>query len=344
MLYFVNPYLLFLLLLLPVVAVLMIWARIRRRKKLARFGKSSSLAPLMPEASKYMPWVKLTASLLVLGFLVVTLARPRMSNSEGEESGEKTTSRGIEIMICVDVSNSMLASSTNDDNGVSRLDRAKFILEKLVEDMRDDKVGLIVFAGEAYTQMPITSDYVSAKIFVNSLSPDMVPLQGTAIGDAIQMAANSFTPGDKVQRAIVLLTDGENFEDNAEAMAQKAADAGIQVDVIGLGTTKGNHLVLPQGSYMGGRDIVTKLDETTAQAIAKAGKGIYVNGASNNAVAQVNQKLDELAKTEFERRNATKADEQFPVFALVALILLVIDTIIVTRKISWLKRYKFFSK
>ena len=197
-------------------------------------------------------------------------------------------------MICLDVSNSMLASSTDDEAGVSRLQRAKFILEKMIDKMQNDKVGLIVFAGDAYTQLPITSDYISAKMFLNNISTGMVPTQGTAIGAAIDMAMNSFTPDDKMGKAIIVITDGENFEDNAVDEAKRAANAGIQVDVVGLGSGRGVRIPVGRNSYMinpmTGEEVLTKLDESTAMEIAKAGKGIYVNGATSSAVSDIDTK------------------------------------------------------
>lgn len=251
-------------------------------------------------------------------------------------------------MICLDVSNSMLASSTDDDHGISRLQRAKHILEKLIDKMTNDKVGLIVFAGDAYTQLPITSDYISAKMFLNGITTDMVPTQGTAIGAALEMAMNSFTPNDKMGKAIVVITDGENFEDNPVEAAKRAASAGVQVDVIGLGTSHGARIPIGKGQHMinpiTGEEVVTKLDEETASQIAKAGNGIYVNGGSNSAINAVDEKMDELEQGDFERKSFSPQSEQFPIFAFISLILLVIYSVTVTRKISWLKRYRFFTK
>ncbi len=242
----------------------------------------------------------------------------------------------------------MLASSTDDAAGISRLQRAKFILEKLIDKMNNDKVGLIVFAGDAYTQLPITSDYISAKMFINSITTDMVPTQGTAIGAALEMAMNSFTPTDDMGKAIVLLTDAENFEDNAVDAAKRAAGAGIQVDVIGLGTGRGARIPVGNGRYMinpmTGEEVVTRHDESTGAEIAKAGKGIYVNGASTSAINAVDTKMDELEQKEFERKSFSPQSEQFPIVAWIALILLVADVFVVTRKISWLKKYRFFTK
>lgn len=287
-------------------------------------------------------------SLLAIASLVIMIARPRATGGLAPDTSETKTSRGIEVMICLDVSNSMLASTTDNDGGISRLQRAKHILEKLIDKMTDDKVGLIVFAGDAYTQLPITSDYISAKMFLNSITTDMVPTQGTAIGSALEMAMNSFTPNDEMGKAIIVITDGENFEDNAVEAAKRAASAGVQVDVIGLGTTRGARIPVGKGNYMinpmTGEDVVTKLDEATASQIAKAGDGVYVNGGTNSAIDAVDKKMDELSKGEFERKSFSPQSEQFPIFAFISLILLVIYSLTVTRKISWLKKYRFFTK
>lgn len=348
MITFAYPHLLYLLLLIPAVFALFVWSRYSRMKKIKRFGNPETLAPLMPEVSRYMPWVKLTLSLFIIAALVIMLARPRATGGLDEDSAETETSCGIEIMVCLDVSNSMLASSTDDEAGVSRLQRAKFILEKLIDKMQNDKIGLIVFAGDAYTQLPITSDYISAKMFINNISTGMVPTQGTAIGAAIDMAMNSFSPDEKMGKAIVVITDAENFEDNAVEEAKRAANAGIQVDVIGLGTGRGVRIPVGRNSYMinpsTGEEVLTKLDEATAAEIAKAGKGIFVNGAASSAVNDIDTKMDELEQGEFSRKTFSPQSEQFPIFAWLALILLVIDTVTVTRKISWLKKYRFFTK
>lgn len=348
MISFAYPHLLYLLFLLPAVAALFIWTRYSRRRKLARYGRPEVIEALMPEVSKYMPWVKMVLSLLVIAALVFMIARPRATGGLEPDASETKTSRGIEVMVCLDVSNSMLASSTDDDRGISRLQRSKHILEKLIDKMTNDKVGLIVFAGDAYTQLPITSDYISAKMFLNGITTDMVPTQGTAIGAALEMAMNSFTPNDDMGKAIVVITDGENFEDNAVEAAKRAASAGIQVDVIGLGTSRGARIPVGKDKYMinpmTDEEVVTRHDEETAAQIAKAGNGIYVNGASNSSIDAVDQKMDELEQGDFERKSFSPQSEQFPIFAFISLILLVIYSVTVTRKISWLKKYRFFTK
>lgn len=350
MITFVNPQYLYLLLVLPVFAALWLLARMARKKKLRRFGRPEVIAALMPEASRYTGWIKISLALVALAAIIVAIARPIVPSEVGEQT-ETTSARGIELMICLDVSNSMLASSTDDPGGVSRLRRAKFILEKLIDKLKDDKIGLIVFAGESYTQLPITSDYISAKMFIDELSTEMVPTQGTAIGSAIDMAMNAFTPDSEFDKAIVVITDGENFEDDAVGQAARAAEAGIQVDVIGLGTTGGAPIPTPKGMGQGkyltdqnGQVVVTALSEEMAKEIAKAGNGIFLQGASPAVVTDLDNQLSKLSKAEYQRLTASPSSELFPIVAIIALIILLIDTLIPYRKISWLRGINFFTK
>lgn len=347
---FVNPQYLFLLAAIPLLAVLWLLARGARRRKLRRFGHLPVLNKLMPESSRYTGWIKISLELLALALVIIAIARP-IAPSTDKESTETTSARGIELMICLDVSNSMLASSTDDPGGVSRLRRAKFILEKLIDKLQDDKIGLIVFAGESYTQLPITSDYISAKMFVDQISTEMVPTQGTAIGAAIDMAMNSFTPESEFDKAIVVITDGENFEDDAVGEARRAAEAGIQVDVIGLGTSAGAPIPTPKGMGQGkyltdqnGQVVMTALNDKMAREIADAGKGIFLQGADPGVVNDLDDQLSKLSKTEYQRLTATPSSELFPLVAILALIILLIDTLIPYRKISWLRGINFFTK
>ncbi len=340
---FANPYLLYLLFLIPAIAGLYLLSRYSRKRKLMRYGKLAVLSPLMPDASRYKPWIKITLQLLAAAALVFVLARPRAGAKE-----EVSEVQGIEVMICLDVSNSMLASSTDDPKGVSRLQRAKLVLEKLIDRLDNDKVGLIVFAGDAYTQLPITSDFVSAKMFLNSISTEMVPTQGTSIGAAIEMAMSSFTPTDDMQKAIIVITDGESFDDDPIAATQTAVKQGIQVDVIGLGSTKGALIPIGRnGQFMKddeGNPVTTRLDETMAQKIAETGEGIYVQGASSTVVKDIDEQLDKLAKSDLEKVIYSASAEQFPVFGWLALALLILDIFMLDRKVGWLKKINFFSK
>ena len=341
---FAYPALLYLLLLIPIIVLLHIWAKISQKKRLLRFGRIDILTKLMPDASKYKSWIKLSIQLIALAAIIIVLARPRAGAKE-----ETSTVKGIEVMIALDVSNSMLASSNDDPNGISRLDRAKYLLEKLIDKLSNDKIGLIVFAGEAYTQLPITSDFVSAKMFLNSINTEMVPTQGTAIGTAISMAINSFTPDETTQKAIIVITDGENHEDDAVGVAKSAAEQRIQVDVIGLGSGKGAPIPInaKKGLYLKdstGKPVTTYLNENMAKEIAQAGNGIYISGNSPSAVNDIDAQLETLEKSDLERVVYSSSAEQFPVFAWIALIFLILDIFILDSKNELLKKINFFSK
>lgn len=341
---FAYPILLYLLLLIPIIVLLHLWAKIAQRKRLLRFGRIDILSKLMPDASKYKSWIKLSLQLIALVAIIIVLARPRAGAKE-----ETSTVKGIEVMIALDVSKSMLASSNDDPNGISRLDRAKYLLEKLIDKLSNDKIGLIVFAGEAYTQLPITSDFVSAKMFLNSINTEMVPTQGTAIGSAISMATNSFTPDETTQKAIIVITDGENHEDDAVGIAKSAAEQGIQIDVIGLGSGKGAPIPInaKKGLYLKdstGKPVTTYLNENMAKEIAQAGNGIFISGNSSSAVNDIDAQLETLEKSDLEKVVYSSSAEQFPVFAWIALIFLIIDIFILDSKNALLKKINFFSK
>lgn len=349
MIQFANPSALYLLLIIPAVALLYVLARIARHNKLKKFGKESVIAHLMPDASKYMPTVKISLALIALTFIIIAIARPVMPLTTPDGSDEEV-SEGIEIMICVDVSNSMLASSTNDENGVSRMQRAKFILEKLIDKFQNDKVGLIVFAGDSYMQLPITSDYISAKMFLNSINPGMVPTQGTALGSAIEMAINAFSPESEFQKAILLITDVENFEDDPVKAAKLAKDAGIEVDVIGVGGDEPVRIPVDErkSAYIidnDGTEATSVLNAELGEKVAKAGGGEYFNGNAPDVSAAIGDQFKDLAKKEFRRNvGGNSADELFPYAAIIALIILLIDALLPYSKIKWLTRYNFFSR
>lgn len=349
MIHFANISAFYLLLVVPVIAALFIICNMFVRKRLKKFGHPKFIVNLMPGLSKYMPSIKIVVALIASIFLIAALARPYTDLVQPEASVEENTS-GIEIMICFDVSNSMLASSTDEPEGISRIQRAKFILEKLLNKLKNDKVGLIVFAGDAYTQLPVTSDFLSAKMFLNNLSVDAVPTQGTAIGAALEMAINSFSPDSDFKKAIILITDAENFEDDALGVAKQAASAGIQIDVIGVGGDAPMPIPVAEGSReyivdQNGDAALTKVDEQLGQHIAKAGKGEYIDGNSSSAVDDIVGQLQTLSKKDYKRKLASKTtNELFSVALWLALILLLIDTLLPNSKIKWLSRYNFFSK
>jgi Ca-activated chloride channel family protein len=279
--------------------------------------------------------------MLALAFIITGLARPQFGSKL-----KKVKREGIELMIALDVSNSMMA----EDIKPNRLDRAKLAISRLVDKMKNDKIGLIVFAGDAYTQLPITSDYNSAKLFLNSINTQIVPKQGTAIGAAVNLAMRSFTPDSKANKAIIIITDGENHEDDAVAAAKSAAESGMVVHAIGMGLPQGSPIpVLRNGQteYLkdgSGNVVVTKLDEATLEKVAAAGNGIYVR--ANNAQVGLNTLFDEinkLDKTEMEALIYSEYDEQFQYFFAIGIFLLVLEFLILERKNKFLKNINLFS-
>ncbi len=341
---FANPYLLYLLWLVPVFAAFYWLARRSRKRRLAKFGKPAVLAHLMPDVSKYKPAIKITLRLIALAALVFVLARPRAGEKEHDD-----TVAGIEVMIAFDVSNSMLASSTDDPNGTPRLDRARLLLEKMLGRLDNDKVGLVIFAGSAKVQFPMTTDFYTAKMYLNELNPSMMAFQGTSIAEAIGMAANGFSPDENIHKAIILITDSEDHEGEAVEAAKAAAEKGIQVDVVGLGSAKGAPIPIPgaQGQYFTDRQgqmVLTTLNDKLATEIAEAGHGIYVNGASSDALDRLVDQLDTLQKSEFKHVTYSAGAEQFPLFAWIAFVFLIIDAFVLDRKNNLLRKINFFTK
>ncbi len=341
---FAYPTYLYLLALIPAIVLLYFWERHSRRRKLKKFGNPETIRHLMPDASVYKRGIKILLEVIAVAALVVALCRPR--SGEKEEVSEVN---GIEVMIAFDVSNSMLASANDDPNGISRLERAKLILDKLLDKLANDKVGLIVFAGEAYMQLPLTSDFLAAKQYIGELSTGMVPSQGTAIANAISMAMNSFSDNNEVRKAIIIITDAEDHQGDAVEMAKNAREQGIQINVIGLGTPKGAPIPLnrSKGEYLkdsSGQPVTTALNEQMAKEIADAGDGRYVLGAAQSALNDIARQLDTLEKSQLEHVEYKASAEQFPVFAWIALIFLVVDIFVLDRKIGWLKNINLFSE
>ena len=337
---FANIEMLWLLVSIPVLAIgYWLYAR-RQRKQLEAFGDASLMEELMPNASRVRPAVKFSIVLVALSLLIVAAARPQFGTSERKEKRQ-----GIDAIIALDISNSMLA----EDVAPNRLDRAKQMLSKLMDNMVDDKVGLVVFAGDAFIQLPITCDYVSAKMFLNSITPDLIKTQGTAIGAALNMSIRCFGERSEAGRAIIRITDGENHEDDAVAVAKKAKEEGIQIFVVGIGKPEGTPIPLPgTNNYRKDRQgnvVVSKLNEDMCREIAQAGGGIYVRcDNTNTAMKAIQNELDKIATEEIETQVYTDFNEQFQSFALIALLLLVIDFFIFNRKNKLITRLDIFKE
>ena len=338
---FANIEMLWWLITIPVFVIAYIIITKRKQRQLMEFGDPELMAQLMPDASKSRPIVKFTLLMVALVLLIVAAARPQYGQQE------KTVKRqGIEVMVALDISNSMLA----EDVAPNRLDRAKQMLSKMIDNMTDDKVGLVVFAGEAFTQLPITCDYVSAKMFLNTISPKLIPTQGTAIGAALQTAIRSFGSQESdAGRAIILITDGENHEDDATAVAKQAQELGIQVFVIGIGKPEGSPIPVPgTNDYIkdrSGQVVVSRLNEEMCHEIAQAGKGAYVRcDNTNTAMRALQQELNRIATTDLETTVYADYNEQYQSFLLIALLLLVIDCFILMRQNHRLNRMDLFKE
>ncbi|BCI62432.1 MULTISPECIES: vWA domain-containing protein [Bacteroidales] len=337
---FAQPQYLYLLLIVPLMWAIYFYSVYRNRKNMAKYGNPQILQSLAPDVSKYKPGTKFFLQQLALIVMIFIIARPQMGAKI-----ETVKKQGVEIIIALDVSNSMLAR----DIAPSRLDKAKQMLSKLIDQLDNDKVGLIVFAGDAYTQLPITSDFVSAKMFLSTISPDMVPTQGTAIGRAIALAMNSFTPDQSADKAIIVITDAENHEDDAVQMAKEAAQKGIMVDVIGIGSEQGAPIPIGGNDTNLRKDnqgnvVITKLNAQLGRDIAKAGDGIYISADNTgSALRALTAEVKKMKKSDIESKVYSEYDEQFQGLAWIVLILLLLDIFILDRKNKLMKKVNFFS-
>ena len=337
---FANIEVLYLLALVPVFVIAFVYEAKRKRRQIQEFGDPELMEALMPNASRERPAVKFGIVMLALAFLIIAAARPQFGQSEHTEKRQ-----GIEAIVALDISNSMLA----EDVAPNRLDRAKQMLSKLMDNMVNDKVGLVVFAGDAFVQLPITCDYVSAKMFLNSIKPELIKTQGTAIGAALSTSIRCFGEQSDASRAIILITDGENHEDDAVAVAKRAKEEGIQVLVVGIGKPEGSPIPLPgTNNYRKDREgnvVVSRLNEEMCREIAQAGGGIYVRcDNTNTATKAIQKELDKLATQEIETQVFTDYNEQFQGVALIALLLLVIDYFIFNRKNNAITRLDIFGE
>ena len=326
MLNFAQSQYLLLLLLIPFFFIIQALVLKMRRNRIRKFGDETLVSQLMPSYSKGKVWVRLVLFSIGFFFFVIGLSRPQI----GAKLKEHET-KGAEIMIVLDVSNSMLA----EDYSPNRLERAKLAISRLVDKLREDRIGLIVFAGNSFVQLPITTDYVSAKMFLNSITTGSVPVQGTAIGEAINTAMRSFSVQSEKSRAVIVITDGENHEDDPVAAASQAAEMGVRVYTIGVGSPEGKPIPM-DGELLKDKEgniVVTRLDESVLQDVAKAGKGVYVR--AGNTEFGLNPIIDDIRRMEDEKYNSIvfeEYDEQFMYFMAIALFFFVLEMLIGDRR------------
>lgn len=331
---FASPQYLYLLLVLVALAAIHYYIIYKKKRQVKRFGDPELTKQLFLGVSRWRPEVKFWLLEAALASFIVALARPQFGTRL--DTRERT---GIEAIIALDVSNSMLA----EDVKPNRLEKAKMMVSNMVDGMRDDKIGLIVFAGQAFVQLPITSDYVSAKMFLETISPSMMSVQGTDIAEAINLSMRSFTQQEDVSRAIFVITDGEDNEARGVEAAKQAASQGVRVYVLGIGNPGGAPIPIPgTGQYIiddEGNTVVSRLSEEMCREIATAGNGsyIYVDNSSS-AQKKLSEQVDRLAKAKMESQIYSEYDEQFQGFVLIGILLLLLDVFLLEResKSTWL--------
>jgi Ca-activated chloride channel family protein len=336
-----NPDYIYAFALIPVLYVLYLLYRKWKKVRLDNFGESRLVRRLNPDASISRPSIRFFI-LLVSVILIVTAVCGPLIGSKLEEVKRK----GADIIIAVDVSNSMLA----EDIKPSRLERTRQAINRLIDNLEGDRIGIIVFAGDAYTQLPITTDYGAAKLFLSTLETDMVPQQGTAIGAAIDLAVTSFSDSTHKHSAVIVITDGENHEDDAIEAAKSAAEKGIKIYTIGMGSLEGGPIpIYNNGTRVGfrqdkdGTTIITKLNPTMLSEIADAGKGKFIRASnSDDGLSLVLKELDQLDKKEFKAKVFSDYENQFQLFLAPAILLLIIEFLIGDKKSKWFASLNLF--
>lgn len=336
---FENPIYLWLLLIIPILIIMKIMMWYVQRKKLSRIGNPTLLKELMPDVSRFRPWVKFLLLITALSSLILALARPQFGSKISHEKRN-----GIEAIIALDISNSMLAQDVQP----SRLDKSKLMIENLINSFINDKIGLVVFAGEAYVQLPITSDYVSAKMFLSDITPNLISAQGTDIARAIRVSLSSFTQQKGIGKAIILITDGEDNEGGALEAVKEAKEKGVNVFILGVGDSKGAPIPLVNGEYLKdnhGQTVMTALNENMCKEIAQAGSGTYIH-IDNTSLAQeqLNNELSKLQKGDSDAVVYSEYNEQFQIVALFSFILLLIEVCLLERKNPLFKRFNLFKR
>lgn len=335
---FEDPIYLWLLLLVPILLLLRFLTYKRRIAKLKKFGDIALVRELMPDVSKYRPTVKFVLILTALTLVVLMLARPQTGTKISNESRS-----GIETIIAVDISNSMLAK----DVVPSRLDKSKLLVENLIDNFTEDRIGLIVFAGEAFVQLPITNDYVSAKMFLQNMDPSLISTQGTDLARAIRLAMNSFSQQENIGRAIIVITDGADHEGGALEAAKEAKKKGINVFILGVGSSNGAPIPVGNGylTDASGKTVMTALNEQMCQEVAQAGNGTYIHvDITSEAQEKLNSEISKLQKGTTQSVVYSEYDEQFQAFGILVLLLLIAEVCILEAKNPLLMKIRLFRR
>ena len=337
MLRFEDPIYLWMLLIIPILVLVRFIVWQKRKHNLRKFGDSSLLKEMMPDVSKYRPTIKFCLLLSAITILIFMIARPQVGSKISHEKRE-----GIEVLIALDISNSMLAQ----DVIPSRLEKSKLLIEDLVDHFTNDKVGLVVFAGDAFVQLPITNDYVSAKMFLQNINPSLITTQGTDLARAISLSQSCFTQREHIGRAIIVITDGEDHEGGALEAAREAYKKGINVFILGVGTSKGAPIPDGNGGYLkdnSGQTVLSALNEQMCQQVAKAGNGVYIHvDNTSDAQEKLNKELSKLQSGISDTVVYSEYNEQFQIFGIILLLLLIVETILLESRNPLFKQINLF--
>ena len=325
------------LLIIPILVLVRFIVWQKRKRNLRKFGDPSLLKEMMPDVSKYRPTIKFCLLLSAITILIFMIARPQVGSKISHEKRE-----GIEVLIALDISNSMLAQ----DVIPSRLEKSKLLIEDLVDHFTNDKVGLVVFAGDAFVQLPITNDYVSAKMFLQNINPSLITTQGTDLARAISLSQSCFTQREHIGRAIIVITDGEDHEGGALEAAREAYKKGINVFILGVGTSKGAPIPDGNGGYLkdnSGQTVLSALNEQMCQQVAKAGNGVYIHvDNTSDAQEKLNKELSKLQSGISDTVVYSEYNEQFQIFGIILLLLLIAETILLESRNPLFKKINLF--
>ena len=325
----------------PVVSLLFLLMFWWKKRALSKFSSPEMLKHLAPMLSTGKPVFKFVFFRLALFFLTIALVNPQIGSKMTEVKQE-----GIDLMIAIDVSNSMLS----EDIKPNRLERARRGIAQLIDKLYGDRVGIIVFAGDAYVQLPITTDFSAARMFLNTITTDIVPVQGTSIGAAINRSMESFDFDNGAQKAIIVISDGEDHEAAALEAAKKAAEKGVVIHTIGMGTAQGGPIPIYNGRNQTGykkdkegRTVITRLDEKMLQDLATAGNGQFVRASTAQmGINVLLEEIDSMNKTEFGTVSYAEYEDRFQVFLIIALVLLLIEQLVSERRSKWREKFKLF--
>jgi len=343
MIRFAHAEYLYALTLLPVLLILFWWALQMRKRGLSRFGNPLLLEMLMPSVSRYKRMTKFFVAFSALAILILGAANPQIGTKMEEVKRE-----GVDIIIALDVSNSMKA----EDIKPNRLESAKQEISHMIDKFQNDRLGLIVFAGDSYLQLPLTTDYSAARLILSTVDVDVVPIPGTAIGSAIKLAMKSFATGEKKHKVIIIISDGENHEDDAIAAAKDANTEGVIIHTIGMGSPDGVPIPIYEGNTQtgykkdeSGNTVLTKLDEQGMRQIAEAGGGIYIRATNQqDEMDAVFKEIQAMEKKEFGAKVFTEYEDRFQYFLAAAILLLIFEFFISERKNRWMAKWEFFKE